>query len=343
MESLSKISAPSTDVQQLRKFYDSCESNIRALETLGVQTDSYGSLLIPILLKKLPEQLRCTIFRTNSQADCSLNDLRAALCHEIETREKSQLTQENDTSSVVDDVLVPTVGALLANTQPRQIHKPPKGSNTNGRFELKPCIYCDGKHRHTNCSKVKSTKEKKTILAQKNKCLNCLRSGHTRYQCRSKGRCLNCVLKHHTSICEPSEPNRDSSKRNEKQEDPQNIKNVTSAMTTLTSTTTHTNTLMQTALVTASGPATSCHARILIDTGSQKTFITQYLKNKLHLKAVQNEILDVATFGSTKGTPKSYEVVTLTLNAVNKGVTITALVAHHLPTALKHPTGGNSC
>ena len=87
MESLSKISAPSTEVQQLRKFHDSCESNIRALETLGVQTDSYGSLLIQILLKKLPEQLRCTILRTNPLADCSLNDLRTALCHEIDTRE----------------------------------------------------------------------------------------------------------------------------------------------------------------------------------------------------------------------------------------------------------------
>ena len=209
MESLSKISAPSADVQQLRKFHDSCESNIRALETLGVQTDSYGSLLIPILLKKLPEQLRCTIFRTNPQADCCLNHLRTALCNEIDTREKSQLTQENDTNSVIDDVLVPTVGALLTNTQPRQIHPPPKNFNTNGRFELKPCIYCDGKHRHDKCSKVKTTKERKTILAQKNKCLNCLRSGHTRYQCRSKGRCLNCGLKHHTSICEPSESNRE--------------------------------------------------------------------------------------------------------------------------------------
>ncbi|XP_078370370.1 uncharacterized protein LOC144654152 [Oculina patagonica] len=326
MESLSKISAPSADVQQLRQFYDSCESNIRALETLGVQTDSYGSLLIPILLKKLPEQLRCTIFRTNPQADCSLNDLRTALCHEIDTREKSQLTQENDTSSVVDDVLVPTVGALLTNTQPRQIHPAPKSPNTNRKFQLKPCIYCDGKHRHDKCSKVKTTKERKTILTQKNKCLNCLRSGHTRYQCQSRFRCLNCGLKHHTSICEPSEPNRDSSKRHEKQEDPQNSKNVTSAMTTLASTTIHTNTLMQTALVTASGPTTRCQARILIDTGSQKTFITQCLKNKLQLKAAQNEILDVTTFGSTKGTLKSYEVVTLTLNAVNKDVKITALV-----------------
>lgn len=112
MESLSKISTPSTDVQQLQKFHDSCKSNIRALETLVVQTDSYGSLLIQLLLQKLPEQLRCTILRTNPLTDCSLNDLRTALRHEIDTREKSQLTQENDTSSDVDDVLVSTVGAL---------------------------------------------------------------------------------------------------------------------------------------------------------------------------------------------------------------------------------------
>ena len=45
------------------------------------------------------------------------------------------------------------------------------------------------------------------------------------------------------------------------------------------------------------------------------------------MKAAQSEILDIPTFGSTtKGTPKSYEVVTLTLNAVNKDVKITALV-----------------
>ena len=111
-----KNQCASADVQQLRKTHNSWESNIRALETQGVQTDSYSSLLTPILLKKLPEQLRCTIFRTNRQVDCSLNDLRTALFHEIDSREKSQLMQEKDTNSVVDDVLVPTVGALLTNS-----------------------------------------------------------------------------------------------------------------------------------------------------------------------------------------------------------------------------------
>ena len=107
MESLSKISAPSADVQELRKFHDSCESNIRALETLGVQTDSYGSLLIPILLKKLPEQLRCTIFRTNPLADCSLNDLRTALCHEIDTREKVNLRKQTTQAQTLTTFLYP--------------------------------------------------------------------------------------------------------------------------------------------------------------------------------------------------------------------------------------------
>ena len=51
MESLSKIDSP-TGIHNLRRFYDSCETNICALETLDVQTDTYGSLLIPTLLKK---------------------------------------------------------------------------------------------------------------------------------------------------------------------------------------------------------------------------------------------------------------------------------------------------
>ena len=53
MESLSKIHGPSSDTKNLREFHDICEANIRGLETLGVMTDSYGSLLIPILLKKI--------------------------------------------------------------------------------------------------------------------------------------------------------------------------------------------------------------------------------------------------------------------------------------------------
>ena len=86
MESLSKIHAPSSDTKNLREFHDICEANICGLETLGVMTESYGSLLIPILLKKIPEDIRCLIFRTDPLPGSSLDRLRVAIRQEIETR-----------------------------------------------------------------------------------------------------------------------------------------------------------------------------------------------------------------------------------------------------------------
>ena len=92
MESLIKRNVPSSDVKRLRTFYDTCESYIRGLESLGIVTDTYGSLLIPVLLKKLPEEVRRIILRANSHADSSLNELRNGLHEEIETREKKPHT-----------------------------------------------------------------------------------------------------------------------------------------------------------------------------------------------------------------------------------------------------------
>ena len=67
----------------MRSFYDSCESYLRGLEALGVTTDTYGALLIPILLRKLPEEIRRLLIRANNQADSCLNDLRSTLRKEI--------------------------------------------------------------------------------------------------------------------------------------------------------------------------------------------------------------------------------------------------------------------
>ena len=145
-------------------------------------------------------------------------------------------------------------------------------------------------------------------LNQQKRCFNCLRSGRTKYQSHSRGRCLNCRLKHHTSICSPHQPSQDSNKKpTEKQENStQNSKDIWPTSTTLaTMATTHTNVLLQTAFITASGSTTWHQARILIDTGSQKTFITQDLRNKLQLNPIQNKTIDITTFGTTKSTKKT--------------------------------------
>ena len=58
MDALLKIPSATNDVKILRSLYDSCEGYIHGLEALCVYPESYGDLLIPIVMEKLPEEVR---------------------------------------------------------------------------------------------------------------------------------------------------------------------------------------------------------------------------------------------------------------------------------------------
>ena len=57
------VSSSATHVASLRRLYDKVESHIRSLSSLGVNSESYWSLLSPVLLQKLPPELRLIIGR----------------------------------------------------------------------------------------------------------------------------------------------------------------------------------------------------------------------------------------------------------------------------------------
>ena len=82
-------------------------------------TESYGSLLIPILLKKIPEDIHRLIFRADPLADSSPDRLRVAIRQEIETREKSHMSSLED-SYHHHEVFIPPADALLTNAQQKQ-------------------------------------------------------------------------------------------------------------------------------------------------------------------------------------------------------------------------------
>ena len=52
-----------SNVTELRELYDRIESNVRALKTVGIQQEHFGSLLIPIILEKIPNVIRLQISR----------------------------------------------------------------------------------------------------------------------------------------------------------------------------------------------------------------------------------------------------------------------------------------
>ena len=88
-EALLKMPAAENEAKKLRRFYDSMESYIRGLEAVGVSTDSYGSFLLPILLKKLPQEVTRMMMR--QVGDMNIEDLRHLLKVEVEIREKSAM------------------------------------------------------------------------------------------------------------------------------------------------------------------------------------------------------------------------------------------------------------
>ena len=54
LQALVDLPSPNNSLSSLREFHDATEGHIRSLATLGKPEDSYGSLLVPIILGKLP-------------------------------------------------------------------------------------------------------------------------------------------------------------------------------------------------------------------------------------------------------------------------------------------------
>ena len=53
MQALLELPGPTNELSSLRMFYDSVEAHIRGLSMLGVPKESYGTLLVPIVIAKL--------------------------------------------------------------------------------------------------------------------------------------------------------------------------------------------------------------------------------------------------------------------------------------------------
>ena len=103
MESLYKLPVikNSEDVRSIRDFHDKIEMNLRSLEAIGVEPESYSCLLVPMIKDKIPNELNISRKFDASVDVWKTNNLMRELELEIEPRErvgdtkrvKSQRTQ----------------------------------------------------------------------------------------------------------------------------------------------------------------------------------------------------------------------------------------------------------
>ena len=201
-------------VNELRKF-DHTSSHVRSLITLRIRTEHCGPLVIPIILEKLPDEIRFVISRKLGTNNWCV-DVLEILKHEIAARENCDFLKTHSENKFEKSEQEKnkkrrvTVDGLLAGSHKRSMK----------------CAFCSQNHYHDKCNVVTDDESRKNIIWQNKLYFKCLTSGHLKRNYESKSKCYQCKSNshhtpHHTLVCDKSEQNNpDIHKKPEKENKP---------------------------------------------------------------------------------------------------------------------------
>ena len=80
-----------SNVTELRELYGRIESNFRALKTVGIQQEYFGSLLIPIILEKLTNVIQLQASRQLRKESWNTDEILQCINLEITARESQEV------------------------------------------------------------------------------------------------------------------------------------------------------------------------------------------------------------------------------------------------------------
>ena len=328
MEELMKILACGDKPSQMRYVYDKVSVHVRGLESLGVNSEQYGSLLIPVIMAKLPSDVRVQIARCTTQDVWKIDALLDIILKEVEARELSDSVKVSDPDP--RKPRTPSAQALATQGVP--------GKSIT-------CVYCREHHYSASCDRITNPNERKEVLKRDRRCFVCLGKNHRSAQCDPKRRCRRCGGGHHQSICDksihpnppnpPKPPVKPADPPPSKEGNPATENELRTSTTTVidrekvttTATKSHHQVFLQTAVTYAksSNDSSEIPVRVLLDSGSQRSYITSSLKRRLGLPTIKTETLNLNTFGDDNYTTQRCDMVQLSLKGKTRDRKITAL------------------
>ncbi|XP_073966399.1 uncharacterized protein isoform X2 [Choristoneura fumiferana] len=348
-------------MEDCRGTLDEIERHLRVLQSMGENTSSNHVRFL--LMEKFPSEIIYEVkMRLGSDGKETVEDIRRQLSIIISAKEESQRMTQEKTTSEAPQYTVETLhvkektqrrefrknkphnakqrnhftspdnkpGTSHWTSRPNKNYTPMKRKfepkkETNGRFYGQKkrkwsCIFCGENHYNVYCGKVKTIEERKAKL--KNRCFNCFREGHFLQQCELKKFCYKCSskglrLRHHKALC----PNNFT-----KREETERPSTSTSVM--------HVGmkgpTVLQTAVVMVKGEnGRSKKCRILLDSGSQRSYVTRSIAEELRLKTEEENHLFIFTFGTK--VPQELDSPIVKLNIETRTNNIKTLFANVVP------------
>ena len=276
--SLSHLPPATNHIGKLRHCYDTIERHLRSLEAIGENINHRH--FIALILEKLPQRVRYQLYIQKPDGEeWTVTQLRQLLGRYISAMEMAG-SESPETMTAHHNNSGP-VGQRNRPPQPRPTAEGLLASNS--RNTQARCMYCTESHWSDECPKYSILQARKENL--KGSCFNCLKKGHVLKDCTLDRACAHCGKRksHHRSLCQklfkaPIEKTESNMMASSNQ------------------------VLMQTATVVVKNSQgnSSVSVRLILDSGSQRSYITESLAKGLKLTIDPTEKLSVVTFGSDK-------------------------------------------
>jgi hypothetical protein len=294
------VSLEITDVQKLSKMYDRLVANVRSLEGLGVTSEQFGIILTPLIVSRLPDEIRMEWSRDSATKEGDLQYLMTFLDKEISRRERcmtfSSLTMTKETDKP-------------------KLQKPPasKGSAAalyNSQGSTPPtCVFCDNRHSSSACRKyLNATPQGRWELVKSARiCFNCLKPGHRNLKCRAK-RCSTCNKYHHDTLHIENYNSHDSSPQDSSGKLSSSVDCASESVQNSAAILTVNNnvTFLPTARVQVQCRDGSWQsATLLFDSGADRSYVSSSLVSKVGPRFVKNTGVSFSTFGGRSQGSKS--------------------------------------
>ena len=278
--------------------------------------------------------------------------------HELEARERANLQ------------------CLPSSKSSYQRNKPATAAALFAGLHDTTCSYCQGKRLSANCKTVTNVAARRDILKRSGRCFVCFRKNHISRECQSNIKCFKCGRRHHGSLCmsgqprqqhpnpdpttnqreprHPRQPATETEKGDEtgiggknlpaqpnRERDQQQQQQATTSQTMHVGT--RTSILLQTAKVNMYKPGmreNRINARLILDSGIQRSFVTTRVKNQLNIDAEGTENLMIKTFGGEAEELQTCEFLHFNIEteSTNPDLSLTAFVVPTICQLLRHQT-----